>query len=312
MADVLVILGPTGVGKTELSLALAEEYACPILSADSRQIYRELPIGTAAPTPEEQKRIRHYFVGTHTLTDTYNAGQYEREANELLSTLTPSAGVSALVVGGSTLYLDALCNGLDDIPSVSENIRQQCRESYRMNGLEWLQRQVQTLDPDYWNHVDQQNPQRLMHCVEVSLETGRPYSSFRNGRKNKTKDYRFIKIGLQREREELYERINQRVINMINQGLVEEAIAAFEQLHLSTNPPTQTLPNSLNTVGYKELWNYYTSNWTLDKAIEMIQQNSRHYAKRQMTWWRRDSSIHWLNASADTATNKQLINSLLE
>lgn len=312
MADVLVILGPTGVGKTELSLTLAKDYACPILSADSRQIYRDLPIGTAAPTPEEQKRICHYFVGTHSLPETYNAGQYERDAHQVLSTLVPHKNILALVTGGSTLYIDALCNGLDDIPSVAPDIQQHCRHAYQEEGLLWLQQQVQTLDPNYWNQVDQQNPQRLMHCVEVSLATGHPYSDFRQGKIREHKDYRFIKIGLQRERNELYERINQRVITMMEQGLLDEAIAAFRQLNLSTKSPNQTLPNSLNTVGYKELWNYYTGIWTLDKAIEMIQQNSRHYAKRQMTWWRRDSSIHWLDASADIAYNEQVINSLLE
>lgn len=309
MTNVLVILGPTGVGKTELSLALAEQYTCPILSADSRQIYRDLPIGTAAPTQQEQQRIKHYFVGTHTLSQTYNAGQYERDAHHLLSSLTPSGKVLALVTGGSTLYIDALCNGLDDIPSVSEATQRYCRDTYREKGLPWLQQQVQTLDPDYWNQVDQQNPQRLMHCLEVSLTTGQPYSEFRKGKNRTDTPYRFIRIGLQREREELYDRINRRVLTMMEQGLLDEAIAAFKAMNLSPNTP---LPNSLNTVGYKELWLYYTGEWTLDKAVEMIQQNSRHYAKRQLTWWRRDPSITWLNAADDMAHNKQAINSLIQ
>lgn len=309
MACVLVILGPTGVGKTELSLALAEDYTCPILSADSRQIYRDLPIGTAAPTQDEQQRVRHYFVGTKSLSETYNAGQFERDAKHVLSQLSSNNSVTALVAGGSTLYLDALCNGLDDIPSASETIRKQCTQTYHEKGLEWLQQQVQTLDPEYWQIVDQQNPQRLLHCLEVCIETGHPYSSFRKGNKNENTEYRFIKIGLQRERDELYKRINQRVEVMMEQGLLDEAVRAFESLKLTPNSP---LPNSLNTVGYKELWNYYTGMWTLDKAVEMIQQNSRHYAKRQMTWFRRDPSIHWLDAASELATNKQVINSLVE
>lgn len=285
MPTLVVILGPTGVGKTELSLKLAEEYGCPIVSADSRQIYRDLPIGTAAPTAEEQARVKHYFIACKDLTDTYSAGQYARDCHILLQQLFQNHE-RVMMVGGSMMYIDAVCNGLDDIPNVPAEIRQKVREAYQQFGLQWLQTEVQRLDPTYWEEVDQQNPQRLMHCIEICRATNQPYSSFRKKNKISSQErgfdveYRMV----ERPREELYQRINLRVHKMIEQGLVEEAQQAFSRMGVLDSG---VLPNSLNTVGYKELLPFFKGEYTLDRAIELIQQNSRHYAKRQMTWWRR-------------------------
>ena len=291
MPTLIVILGPTGVGKTELSLQLAEQYDCPIVSADSRQIYRDLPIGTAAPTAEEQARVKHYFVGCKELTEPYSAGQYARDCRELLAELFQTHE-RVVMVGGSMMYIDAVCKGLDDIPDVPEEIRHAVQEEYAEKGLAWLQEEVKRLDPTYWQEVDRQNPQRLMHCVEICRVSGKAYSEYRvSGIGNQTSqntfdiEYRLV----ERPREELYERINLRVHRMIEQGLLEEAKNAFQKFGLLEDHAEEeaTLPNSLNTVGYKELLPYFRGEYTLDRAIELIQQNSRHYAKRQMTWWRR-------------------------
>lgn len=285
MPTLVVILGPTGVGKTELSLQLAKEYGCPIVSADSRQIYTDLPIGTAAPTKEEQAMVKHYFVGCKQLTETYSAGQYARDCTALLHQLFQTHE-RVVMVGGSMMYIDAVCKGLDDIPDVPEALRNEVREQYAIHGLAWLQEQVAQLDPTYWEEVDRQNPQRLMHCVEICQATGKPYSSFRKST-TLTAEERGFEVEyhmVERPRAELYERINLRVHKMIETGLVEEARQAFEKMGVLDNGE---LPNSLNTVGYKELLPYFKGEYSLDRAIELIQQNSRHYAKRQMTWWRR-------------------------
>ena len=289
MPKLVVILGPTGVGKTEKSLELAEQWGCPIVSADSRQIYRDLPIGTAAPSAEEQARVKHYFIGTKDLHETYNAGQYARDCNTLLAELFQKHE-RVLMVGGSMMYIDAVCKGLDDIPDIPAELREQVRNQYQEKGLEWLQTEVQRLDPMYWQEVDKQNPQRLMHCIEVTLASGQPYSNYRKGgRTAQERGFDVEYIMIERPREELYERINLRVHKMIEQGLLNEAQRAFDKLGLLNNNPLDesTIPNSVNTVGYKELLKYFRGEWTLERAIEMIQQNSRHYAKRQMTWWRR-------------------------
>ena len=289
MPKLVVILGPTGVGKTEKSLELAEQWGCPIVSADSRQIYRDLPIGTAAPSAEEQARVKHYFIGTKDLHETYNAGQYARDCNTLLAELFQKHE-RVLMVGGSMMYIDAVCKGLDDIPDIPAELREQVRNQYQEKGLEWLQTEVERLDPIYWQEVDKQNPQRLMHCIEVTLASGQPYSNFRKGgRTAQERGFDVEYIMIERPREELYERINLRVHKMIEQGLLSEAQRAFDKLGLLNNNPLDesTIPNSVNTVGYKELLKYFRGEWTLERAIEMIQQNSRHYAKRQMTWWRR-------------------------
>lgn len=292
-----MIIGPTGSGKTELSLRLAEEYACPIMGADSRQIYRDLPIGTAAPSAEEQARVKHYFVGCKTLTETYSAGQYARDCQKLLKELFRQHE-HVVMVGGSMMYINAVCKGMDDIPDVPTVIRKDVQEKYAKDGLSWLQQEVQRIDPAYWAEVDQQNPQRLMHCIEVTRASGKPYSQFRVSgidqqvaQNNFDIEYRVVSL----PRDVLYERINLRVHKMIEAGLLDEAKNAFEQLGISLQPTSneqkELLPNSINTVGYKELLPYFRGEYSLDRAIELIQQHSRHYAKRQMTWWRREFEI---------------------
>jgi len=300
----LVIEGPTGVGKTELTLRLAEHFGCPILNADSRQIYKEIPIGTAAPTKEQQARVKHYFVGTKTLDEDYNAGSFERDCLAVLDELLQQprkSPVIAILSGGSMLYIDAVCNGLDDIPAVLPEVRKAVREAYEKEGIDYLQKRVQELDPDYWSIVDQQNPQRLMHCVEVSMSAGVPYSTFRK-RQSKNRPYSIVKIGLWREREQLYERINQRVTDMLEMGLEQEA----------KNVWREPIPNSLNTVGYKELFAYFRGEISKNEAISLIQQNSRHYAKRQMTWFRRDNDIHWLDANLEYEEQIRILETLVK
>ena len=293
MPRLIVVIGATGVGKTARAIEVAKQYNCPIISADSRQIYRDLPIGTAAPTPEEQKQVKHYLVGFKSLDETYNAGQFARDAEEVLKELF-QAHETVVMVGGSMMYVDALCKGLDNIPEVPSAIRNEVRQAYQEKGLDWLQAEVQRLDANYWQEVDQQNPQRLMHCVEVCRASGKTYSEFRQkGKPNHSQqrtDFDIEYIMVERPREELYDRINQRVDKMITDGLLDEAQQAFEWLKipLDSHVPLDysTLPNSVNTVGYKELLYYFRGEWSLDKAVEMIKQNSRHYAKRQITWWR--------------------------
>ena len=299
MPTLLLILGPTGVGKTELSLRVAEHYGCPILNCDSRQVFRGIPIGTAAPTAEEQVRVRHYFVATRELEEDYSAGQYERDAMTLLEELFRTHEV-VVMTGGSMLYADAVCHGLDDLPSVPATIRQQVQEAYAQGGLEWLQHEVQRLDPVYWDEVDQSNPARLRHCVELCLTTGQPYSSLRT-RPNKKRPFRIVKVALTRARADLYARIDARVLQMMDHGLLEEARAVYPRRHLT----------SLQTVGYRELFGYFDGEYDLSRAIELIQQNTRHYAKRQMTWFRRDNTIHWLNANDTYEKNILLIDALL-
>lgn len=302
MKTLLVIVGPTGVGKTELSLRVAEAFGCPILNADSRQIYRDLPIGTAAPTPEEQARVKHYFVGTKALNEDYNAGQYERDVLQLIAGGELNSDV-AVLSGGSMMYIDAVCYGLDDIPTVPAEIREQVRRSYDSKGLAWLQQQVQTCDPAYWEVVDQANPQRLMHALEVTMTAQCPYSSLRSHTAKK-RDFAIVKVGLDRPRAELYERIDRRVDVMMEQGLLREAQQAFAQCQ-------GQVPNSLQTVGYKELFAYFNGENTLEEAVNLIKQNSRHYAKRQMTWFHRDNSIRWLDARLDYETQLHTITAWL-
>lgn len=294
MPRLIVIIGATGVGKTARAIEVAKQYGCPIVSADSRQIYRDLPIGTAAPTAQEQAGIPHYFVGCKDLDEVYSAGQYARDCHALLRDLF-TKHETVVMVGGSMMYVDAVCHGMDDMPEVPTTIREEVRKNYQEKGIEWLQQEVQQLDPAYWQLVDQQNPQRLMHCIEISRASGQPYSNFRKREKQEADncqlpfDIEYVLV--ERPREELYARINRRVEQMIKQGLVEEARKAFEKLHIPLNGNIEldysTLPNSVNTVGYKELLRYFRGEWTLQRAIEMIQQNSRHYAKRQLTWWRK-------------------------
>lgn len=297
--NLVLILGPTGVGKTELSLRVAEHYGCPILSCDSRQVFRGIPVGTAAPTAEEQARVKHYFVAVRELEEDYNAGMYERDALELLDKLFRTHR-TVVMTGGSMLYADAVCNGLDDLPAVPAEIRAEVSRRYEEQGLAWLQSEVQRLDPAYWETVDRSNPARLAHCLELCMTTGRPYSSLRSGIVRQ-RPFRVLKIGLSRPREELYERINRRVLQMVENGLVEEAEAVYPKRRL----------NSLQTVGYRELFAYMDGEYDLNRAIELIQQNTRHYAKRQMTWFKRDKQIQWLNADDDYEKNIHTIDAWL-
>ena len=283
MHTLVVLLGPTGVGKTALSFALAEQLGSPILSADSRQLYAEIPIGTAAPTKDELERVKHYFIGTHHLTDYYSAAQYEIDVLRLTEELF-STHKTLLLTGGSMMYIDAVCKGIDDIPTVDDITRRTLLDRYEAEGLEPLVNELRLLDPEYYHIVDLKNPKRVIHALEICYMTGRTYTSFRT-RSTKERPFRIIKIGLRREREELYDRINRRVDQMIADGLIDEARQVYPYRHL----------NSLNTVGYKELFAHFDGDCTLEFAIEKIKQNSRIYSRKQMTWFRRDESIQWFH-----------------
>ena len=289
MKTLVVLLGPTGVGKTTLSLALAERLGSPILSADSRQLYSEIPIGTAAPTKEEQQRVKHYFIGTHQLTDYYSAAQYEIDVMNLTEELFKTHE-TLLLTGGSMMYIDAVCKGIDDIPTVDDITRRTLLNRYETEGLEPLVSELRLLDPEYYNIVDLKNPKRVIHALEICYMTGRTYTSFRT-QTTKVRPFRIIKIGLQRDREDLYERINCRVDQMVKDGLVAEARRVYPYRHL----------NSLNTVGYKELFAHFDGACTLEFAIEKIKQNSRIYSRKQMTWFRRDEDIHWFHPDEEKA-----------
>lgn len=279
----IVLIGPTGVGKTDLSIKIAEKYDSPIISADSRQLYSDLKIGTAAPTEEYLKRVKHYFVGTLKLTDYYSAAQYESEVISLLEELFKTND-TILLTGGSMMYIDAICKGIDDIPTVDNETRQMMMEKYEKEGLERLCAELKLLDPEYYFIVDLKNPKRVIHALEICYMTGKTYTSFRTGNR-KQRPFDIIKIGLCRDREELYDRINKRVDIMINDGLVNEVKSVYQYKDL----------NSLNTVGYKEIIQYLEGNCTLEFAIEKIKQNSRIYSRKQMTWFKRDNEIIWFH-----------------
>ena len=281
----LVILGPTGVGKTELSLQIAEHFGSPIISADSRQIYRDIPICTAAATPAQQARVRHYFVGTHALDEKFSAAQFEIETMSLLERLFTELD-TVVMTGGSMMYIDAVVKGIDDMPDVDPYIRASVREQYEISGLEPLLAQLRLLDPDYYARVDKRNTQRVIHGVEMCLSTGRPFSSFHTGAR-KERPFRIVQIGLQRERQELYGRIDKRVQQMLDDGLEAEARRVFPMRRL----------NSLNTVGMKEMFMYFEGQYTLEQAQERICHNTHIYSKKQMTWFKRDKEIHWFDPS---------------
>ena len=285
---VVFFIGPTGVGKTELSLRLAENFHTSIVSADSRQLYAELKIGTAAPTPDQLKRVPHYLVGTLHLTDYYSAAQYEQEAMEILHQLFTEHEVVVLT-GGSMMYVDAICKGIDDIPTVDAETRQVMLQKYEEEGLEQLCAELRLLDPDYYRIVDLKNPKRVIHALEICYMTGKTYTSFRTQQK-KERPFRILKIGLTRDREELYDRINRRVDQMMEEGLLDEVRSVLSYRHL----------NSLNTVGYKELFKYLDGEWELPFAIEKIKQNSRIYSRKQMTWFKRDEEIRWFHPEQET------------
>lgn len=279
----IVLIGPTGVGKTELSLSIAEHFHTSILSSDSRQLYADLKIGTAAPTPEQLARVPHHFVGTLKLTDYYSAAQYEADVMKKLEELF-SLNEVVVLTGGSMMYVDAICKGIDDIPTVDKETRELMLQKYAEEGLDHLCAELKLLDPEYYQIVDLKNPKRVIHALEICYMTGKSYTSFRT-QSTKKRPFRIIKIGLTRERKELYERINRRVDEMLDAGLLEEVKAVYPYKEL----------NSLNTVGYKELFKYLDGEWTLEFAIEKIKQNSRIYSRKQMTWFKRDNEIHWFH-----------------
>ena len=277
----IVITGPTGVGKTETTLRIAEHFNVPVINADSRQIFSEIPIGTAAPTAEQQLRVQHYFVGNHHLEDYYSASLYEQDVlNIINSQHTPIS----LLSGGSMMYIDAVCNGIDDIPTILPEIREEMMRRLETEGLEQMCNLLRELDPEHWNIVDRNNPRRVIHALEICIQTGKKYTSFRSNT-IKERPFNIIKVGLNRDRDELYNRINQRVLDMIEEGMIEEALQVY---------PKRTL-NSLNTVGYKELFEYLDGLTTLDEAIFKIQSNTRRYARKQLTWYKKDTAFQWFN-----------------
>ena len=278
-----VLLGPTAVGKTEFALQMAEELGSPILNCDSRQIFRGMEIGTAAPTAEQQKRVKHHFVGTHDIGDYYSAALYEQDALKLIAELSHTHE-ALLLTGGSMMYLDAVCNGIDDIPTVDPLVRETLRNRLTQGDIDGMRAELHLLDPDYYLTADTRNPKRVVHALEVCYTTGRPYSSFLT-RERKPRPFRIVKLGLRRERQELFDRISLRVDKMIAGGLIDEA----RRLYPHRNE------NALNTVGYKELFRYFDGEWTLPFATEKIKKNTRDYAKKQMTWFAHDTSIQWID-----------------
>lgn len=278
----IVILGPTGVGKTELCLQVAEHLNIPIINADSRQIFEEIPIGTAAPTAAQRARVPHYFVGTHHIGDYYSASMYESDVMQLLTADLFERYNTALLTGGSMMYIDAVCNGIDDIPTVDDETREWMKQRLADEGLERLVAELKVLDPEHWAIVDRNNPRRVVHALEICHCTGQTYTSFRKSER-KERPFNIIKIGLTRPRDVLYDRINARVLDMIDAGLEQEALAVYPQRS----------ENALNTVGYKEMFEYLDGLNTLDECIFKIQSNSRRYCRKQQTWFKRDASIHW-------------------
>lgn len=287
MNTLLVITGPTAVGKTDLCLEIAESRGIPVINADSRQIYRDMPIGTAAPTAEQMQRVKHYFVGTLALDEYYNASMYEQDVMTLLSQMFEGKdNALAMMTGGSMMYIDAVCNGIDDIPTIRDDIRQIYKDRLATEGLDPLLAELKTLDPEYYDIVDKCNPRRVVHGLEICRQTGSTYTSFRI-RERKQRPFRIVKIALNRPRDILYKRINSRVDMMIAEGLEEEARRLYPLRHL----------NALNTVGYKEMFKYIDGEWTLDEAVERIKGNTRRYARKQQTWYKKDDDIVWFDAA---------------
>ena len=284
MDTLVIVLGPTGVGKTELSLQLAEHLGTPVINADSRQIFAELPIGTAAPSKEQQRRVKHFFVGNHHIQDYYNASMYEEDVLKLLPQIFHSHSHRALLSGGSMMYIDAVCKGIDVIPTVDEHTRTLMKQRLSGEGLPTLVAELKRLDPEHWEIVDKKNPRRVIHALEICHMTGRTYTSFRTNQ-IKRRPFNIIKIGLDRDREELYERINNRVLKMMEEGLEDEARALY---------PLRGL-NALNTVGYKELFAFFDGSINREEAVRQIQSNSRRYMRKQLTWFKHDEQIRWFH-----------------
>lgn len=287
----IVITGPTAVGKTNLCLDVARQFDIPIINADSRQLFRDLKIGTAAPTEKQMAQAKHYFVGTLDISDYYSASMYEQDVMTLLGQLFKQSDF-ALLSGGSMMYIDAVCNGIDDIPTVDDITRETLKRRLEEEGLETLVEELHQRDPEHWAIVDRQNPRRVIHALEICIMTGQTYTSFRKADQRKRlgsqglqRPFKIIKIGLNREREELYSRINHRVDQMMEDGLLDEARKMLSYRN----------ENALNTVGYKELFNYFDGIWTLDEAIERIKGNTRRYARKQLTWFKRDTQMRWFH-----------------
>ena len=277
----ILIAGPTAVGKTQLSLSIAEQYKTDIISCDSRQFYKEMCIGTAVPNADELSRINHHFIQNLSIKDNYSIGQFERDALAKIEALHKNNN-AVVMVGGSGMYIDAVCKGLDDFPPVPDAIREELNLRHQNEGLDALKEELMKLDPDYHELVDSSNPHRIIRAIEVCMVSGKPFSSFRK-QQAKKRNFKTVKIILQREREELYHRINKRVDNMMNEGLLEEVKKLYDYKDC----------NALQTVGYKELFAYFDGEWDLETAIEEIKKNTRRYAKRQMTWLRRDQNNHF-------------------
>ncbi len=280
----VVIAGPTAVGKTSFAIKLAKHFNSEIISADSRQFYKEISIGTAKPTTQELAEVKHHFINSHSILEEMNAGQYETEALKLLNQLFKKHNILFLV-GGSGLYIRALCDGLDSFPPISLEIRQNILDQYKKLGLKYLQNELQKVDPEYFNKVDIKNPQRLMRALEVSIGTGKPYSQFKKKTK-KVREFGVFKIGLQLDRELLYKQIDERVLKMMKDGLLNEVKSVYSYKHI----------NALQTVGYTELFDHLDGAIDLQNAIANIQQNTRRFAKRQMTWFRREEEMHWVSS----------------
>lgn len=285
----IVVLGPTGVGKTDLCIRLAQQLKTDIISADSRQLYADLKIGTAAPTAEQLSLVKHHFIGILNIDDYYSAARYESEVIKLLNTLFLDRQL-VVMTGGSMLYIDAVCKGIDDIPTIPDDIRQMMRQRYETNGLDGLCSELKLRDPEYYHIVDLKNHKRVIHALEICYATNTTYTSLRT-RPQKQRPFRILKIGLKREREDLYQRINARVDKMMEEGLLKEAKSMYP---FRSN-------NSLNTVGYKELFNYFEGDWTLSFAIDKIKQNTRIYSRKQMTWFKHEDDIHWFHPDEEKA-----------
>ncbi|KGN99743.1 tRNA delta(2)-isopentenylpyrophosphate transferase [Porphyromonas macacae] len=291
----VVLIGPTGVGKSDLAIALAEHYNMGVISADSRQVYKEIPIGTAAPSSEDLNSCKHYFIGTKSITEPYSASLYEQDVLSLLNILFRERNI-ALVTGGSMMYVDALCHGIDEIPDVKPEVRKAVYTRWEQEGLENILEELKDLDPVYYKNVDKKNYKRVLHGYEICLSTGRPFSSYHT-RAKKERPFDILKIGIILPRPLLYERINRRVCKMIEAGLEKEARAVYEHRNL----------NALNTVGYKEMFAYMDGDISLAEAIRQIQKNSRVYARKQLTWWKRQDDIHWFEP-----TEKEAIIALID
>ncbi|EFI17455.1 tRNA delta(2)-isopentenylpyrophosphate transferase [Bacteroidetes oral taxon 274 str. F0058] len=283
MNTLFVILGPTGVGKTDLSIEVARMLGTSVISCDSRQIYRELSIGVASPSPEQLAAVKHYFIATRSVDEHYSAGQYELDALPIIESEIAANGC-AVMVGGSMLYIDAVCRGIDDIPTIDEELRRSVRRIYDEQGIEEVRRRLRLLDPQHYAEVDLRNVKRMLHALEVCYQTGQPFSKLRTGG-IKRRSFEIVKIGLDCPREVLYDNIDRRVLKMIQQGLEQEVRSVNDKRHL----------NALNTVGYKEMFAYLDGEYDLDRAIELIQRNTRHYAKKQLSWFKRYGDVQWFS-----------------